>query len=97
MEMIHLRLAVECPDDLAQAIRRAAAGQSGAHVTVYRHSGVSTDLGIFVSHDEDGSGEPSAMGVRLASELRQYGMVEHSVWKKWTDPPDPTPRHMLLR
>jgi len=84
LEMIHVRLVVDCPDELGNEIRQLTTGPaSGIEVAIYRRSGVSNDLGVFIVHDDAiPGGGPSRLGVQLASELRQYGMVAHSTWSE---------------
>ncbi len=82
LEIIHLRLATGCSDDLIADIQRSASASiETSNIEIYQHAGVTTDLGIHILHDTDDAGElPSPLGVVLSSALREYGMVEHSVW-----------------
>jgi hypothetical protein len=82
LEIIHVRLAVGFPDDLVMRIRESISGKSfGARVSLFRHVGVMTDLAVHYAQDvSDSPGRPSPFALRLASDLREYGMVEHSVW-----------------
>lgn len=82
LEIIHVRLAAGFPDDLIERIRESAVGEgSGTSVFLFRHVNVSTDLAVHYAQEVFGSpGKPSPFALHLASDLRQYGMVEHSIW-----------------
>jgi hypothetical protein len=82
LEVIHLRMMEDDPEDLAEWVRVAA---EDAHDTVearvYRHSRLEGDLLIHFHRNEAGEDpRASALGMRLASLLRSHGLVEHSVW-----------------
>jgi len=50
-------------------------------IKVYSHVAVETDFSIHLYHDSkeaDISGSP--LGQRLASALKEFGLVNHSVW-----------------
>jgi hypothetical protein len=52
-------------------------------ITIYRHEELETDWSIhlqFVS-DSDRAGR-SQTGIRLASLLKEYGIVHHSIWRE---------------
>jgi hypothetical protein len=81
LEVIHLRLAGRGSEELAQLTVEAIleARETGAHV--YRHSRVGSDLLVqFHREAPDGDDSRSDVGSRLASLLREHGIVEHSVW-----------------
>ena len=50
-------------------------------VNVYRRVMIDSDLSIHLLHDSAGV-EPggSPLGLRLASSLKEFGLVNHSVW-----------------
>ena len=82
LEVIHLRLAGENPKTLAGKIRTAV--ESSSHPTnmrIYRHGRVETDLVVHLHREmEEGGDRVTQLGTQLASMLRRYGIVEHSVW-----------------
>ena len=83
VEIIHLRMAVNSPGDLTDVIGASLAAESeeGA-VTVYQRVGLETDLAVHVLHGSSSGGEGmSPLGLRLASALRAYGLVEHTLWE----------------
>ena len=50
-------------------------------IKVYSHVVVETDFSVHLMHDSkeaDISGSP--LGLRLSSMLKEYGLVNHSVW-----------------
>jgi hypothetical protein len=82
LEIIHLRMASASAETLADVIRNSVVSEPtllGVHI--YRHAKLETDLMVHLHRSfaraEDGECE---CGERLASLLRAYGMVEHSVW-----------------
>jgi hypothetical protein len=86
LEIIHVRLAAEYPEGLTDSIRHAAdALENDWCVQVYERLGPMADLGIHIKHRlSEHDVRPSSLGEHLASELRQYGMVEHSIWCEYS-------------
>ena len=82
LEVIHLRLAGDDPERLAEVARASVGGPSeGAAVRIYRHARVENDLLVHIERENgEGTDRASDLGVELATLLRQYGLVEHSVW-----------------
>ena len=81
LEIIHLRLSRNGPGELADLIDNVVRVGREEGVRVYRHTRIETDLLLHLHRDvEDGSGEPSELGSRLVSLLRDHGIVDHSVW-----------------
>lgn len=85
LEVIHLRMMGDAPEDLAEWVRAAAEDAHDAvEARVYRHSRLEGDLLIHLHRKEAAeSARVSALGMRLASLLRSHGLVEHSVWVQW--------------
>jgi len=64
--------------ELVDVIREATdSSPLATGIRIYRHAKIESDLAIHL--DRDGA---SDVGTRLASLLRTYGMVEHSVWER---------------
>ena len=82
LEIIHLRMAGQDQEALALAIWKAVATADDApDVRVYHHARVEGDLIIHLHREGTGQDtEASVLGLRLASLLRNHGMVGHSVW-----------------
>ena len=82
LEIIHLRLAGDSTQTLVDAIRKSVGcGADGMDIRLYRHTRLETDLAVHLHREITGrSAQASDVGTRLASLLREYGMVEHSVW-----------------
>ena len=82
LEVIHLRMRGEDPEDLAELVRAAAEDAPDAvEARVYRHARVEGDLLIHLHRNGTGDGaQVSTLGIRLASILRSHGLVDHSVW-----------------
>ena len=82
LEIVHLRLAAQSSHALRDHIRESIRGGPDAgDVRVYRHATLASDLAVhLVRRDAGQADRVSDTGTRLASLLRGYGMVEHSVW-----------------
>jgi hypothetical protein len=87
LEIIHLRLSGESAETLRDQIRDSirAAATGTRVVTLYRRKGLETDVAIHINHPEGlGPDAKSCLGVRLASALKAYGLVEHTLWEEMT-------------
>jgi hypothetical protein len=84
LEIIHLRLAGDHPEVLVDGIRETVESEGNSiDVRIYRHTTLETDLVVHLHRDVSGGLRlTSDLGARLASVLRDYGMVEHSVWRE---------------
>ncbi|MFV2073804.1 MAG: hypothetical protein ACC742_14280 [Thermoanaerobaculales bacterium] len=84
LEIIHLRLAGENPQTLVEVIRKSIDSESDpTEARIYRHARLKTDLAVHLHREVAGkSDRASDLGIRLASLLREHGMVEHSVWEE---------------
>ena len=85
LEIIHLRSSSERAETLSDQIRKSlrAAETDPEVVTVYQRKGLETDVAIHIHHIEgfEVNGQ-SSLGVRLASALKAYGLVEHTLWEE---------------
>lgn len=82
LETIQLRLTGNAQNTLINDIRRSVlVGTESDKVRLYFHATVPTDLSIHI-HSETNTcvRQTSDLGVRLAAALREYGMVQHSLW-----------------
>lgn len=89
LEIIHLRLGGNRQHDLIEIVRGSmeARGEAG-EAKIYRHARLDTDLAVHLQRESSrGIGQASNLGMRLASALREYGIVEHSLWVE--EDPDP--------
>ncbi len=83
LEIIKLRSAGKDSgllEELLLSIDRLS--QSGlAEMKTYHHAALETDLSVHLLWE---SGKPeqtgSALGLRLAQGLREFGLIDHSVW-----------------
>jgi hypothetical protein len=85
LEIIHLRSSIEPVDVLTDHIRESiwAEGHGSDVVTLYRRHGLETDVAVHIRHRApDGRIGSSALAVHLAHALKEYGLVEHSVWEE---------------
>ena len=85
LEIIHLRSSGEPVESLTERISESIrdGGDEASTLTLYRRHGLETDLAVHVlSPDDAVKTRPSDLALRLASELRAYGLVEHTVWEE---------------
>jgi hypothetical protein len=88
LEIIHLRSSIEPIDALTDHIRESiwAEGHGNDVVTLYRRHGLETDVAVHIRHrGENGGAGSSVLAVNLAHALKEYGLVEHSVWEEVGD------------
>ncbi len=82
LEIIHLRLTGSQPPGLVALIRDSINNMDGfVKIRIYNQPSIATDLGVHI-HLNTHHNDPSytELGIRLASALREYGMVEHTIW-----------------
>ena len=82
LEIIHLRLAGDSPQTLVDVIRKSIGSEPDLmEVRIYRHTRLETDLAVHLHRESAGRNDRVCdVGIRLASLLREYGMVEHTLW-----------------
>jgi len=87
LEVIHVRVAdQECDrlipifTDLLKEIREK---ESCKKVKLFRRALLKNDVCLHLYYDSDNAGvEGSPVGLRLATMLKPFGMVNHTVWKE---------------
>jgi len=84
LEIIHLRSSGEPLESLAERIRESIWNEGGGQaVALFRRNGLDTDIAIHIYHRRsEGADGPSALAFNLASALRSFGLVEHTVWEE---------------
>ena len=85
IEIIHLRTSGESAASLGQRIRKSIGTEVGGaeSLVIYRREGLESDIAIHIRRDElSAPNGPSALGLQLASALRSFGLVEHTVWEE---------------
>ena len=85
LEIIHLRSSGEPVKALTDRINRSLRDddQEAATLKLYCRRGLDTDLAVHILFaDVAAKTGPSALALRLASELRAFGLVEHTVWEE---------------
>ena len=82
LEIIHLRLAGALPTGLSDEIRQSTTNMGDATlIRLYWRVNVESDVAIHLHLEESGpDNQASDLAVRLAASLREYGMVDHTVW-----------------
>ena len=85
LEIIHLRSSGEPVESLTERIKESIreGGEEVSTLKLDRRHDLETDLAVHVRRYGTAGGEgPSDLALRLASELRAYGLVEHTVWEE---------------
>ncbi len=82
LEIIHLRLGEPRQRGLVEVIRKSIDGEEGfMEARIYRHARLDTDLAVHLRGESSRQGDQASnLGVRIASALREHGIVEHSMW-----------------
>lgn len=84
LEIIHLRSCSEPIDALVERISASLrqAGSGSPVVKLLRRRELKTDLAIHIRPDPSGVATAHEVALRLAAELRTYGLVEHTRWEE---------------
>jgi len=85
LEIVHLRSSGESLEALGELIKESiwADGNGTEVVTVYRRSGLETDIAVHIRHHQkEGGNVSNALACQLTAALRDYGIVEHTVWEE---------------
>jgi hypothetical protein len=90
LEIIEFRSAVSNPKELQSLIHGLIddIGEEARKmgITAYSHFAIETDFSIHLRHDRgklEKSGSP--LGLRIASSLKEYGLVNHSIWAEMSE------------
>ena len=87
LEIIELRAAGNKRDVLASQLQGIISllekGSSGQKIKIYTRVLVDSDYSIMLFHDSMKTGtEGSRLGLHLASALKAFGLVNHSIWNE---------------
>ncbi|MFC1888254.1 hypothetical protein ACFL4G_00720 [Thermodesulfobacteriota bacterium] len=85
IEIINLRSASVPRESIEQKLPGSTAevklSESLMAIQVYRHATLDTDLSVHLLFESPGpETRPSALGQQLVALLREYGLVNHSIW-----------------
>ena len=84
LEIIKLRSAGNGDGLRAELLRFIAeVDQEGGSVSIkaYRHAALESDLSVHLRWESDGPDQHgSALGLRLVQSLKEFGLIDHSVW-----------------
>lgn len=85
IEMIQLRSADSNREILKSKLQRlideADSKRKGRVIMAFSRVSIDTDFSIHIFHDaEDVENGGSSLGLRLASALKEFGLVHHSIW-----------------
>ena len=84
LEIIHLRSSGESLESLGNRIRESLGTlDKNTEVTLYRRDGLETHIAVHIHHlGMRGRKGTSGLALRLASALRAFGLVDHTLWKE---------------
>lgn len=85
IEIIQLRTAMSGLDSLVAQIKNSIqeAKDQIEVLTIYRRANLNSDLAIRIHHAEQAKIDgPGVLGIRLAAALKEFGLVEHSLWEE---------------
>ncbi len=84
LEIVHLRLSGPLPETLIRDIQESVAKQSGLlELRIYRSLCVGADLSIHLHIDaRSDDAHVTELGLRLTDALKEYGMVERTLWSE---------------
>lgn len=82
LEIVHLRMSGRVPTKLIEDIRSSfSTEKENCTVKIYYKANLLSDLAVHIHLEIDSNGSVySDLGLRLTAALREYGMIEHSVW-----------------
>jgi hypothetical protein len=83
LEVIKLRSVGESSGVLEEFLRSLSQpGPRGlAKMKTFRHAGLETDLSVHLYwNSEKPESNGSALGLRLVQALKEFGLIDHSVW-----------------
>ena len=85
LEIIHPQCTEEPLDLLADRIRGSVNPNCdlARFVTLYRRNGLGADVAVHIfHHDAPRADLSSSLGLHLASALRSFGLVKHTLWEE---------------
>lgn len=82
LEIIRLRMSGKIPTQLIDDIKSSFSGEKqNCTVRIFYNASFLSDLAVHIHLETDPNGSIySDLGLRLTAALREYGMIEHSVW-----------------
>jgi hypothetical protein len=91
IEIINLRSAGDPRESIEQKIPGSTVevdqSKDLVSIQVYRHATLDTDLSVHLLFESSKQEmQPSALGQRLASALKDFGLVSHSMWVEQEKP-----------
>lgn len=84
IEIIHVRLLAREPKILSERIRESIDYEITDKVfTIFQRDNLESDLAVHIHRNEyNRQSGPGQFGIHLASSLKAYGLVDHTVWKE---------------
>ncbi len=85
LEIIHLRSSGASLETLVEGMNESISScdKSKEGITIYCRAGLETDVAIHLHKTEASNMKgQSTLGLRFASELKAFGLVEHTIWEE---------------
>ncbi|MCP4752287.1 MAG: hypothetical protein GY866_15445 [Proteobacteria bacterium] len=85
LEIIHIRIGGNKFESLVEELTKMLSdlerNTDTPHFSFFRHSSLSSDFSLHLSHESETKPVgKSKTGLRLASTLREFGLVDHATW-----------------
>lgn len=83
-EIIHVRLPAGMPPGLCEKIRKSISAEIPAEFfTILERENLGSDLAVHIHRNDDNTQSvPRQFGIHLVSSLKEYGLVDHTIWKE---------------
>ena len=92
LEIIEIRSACGCQKSIDSKLKilieETTTDANQLNLRVFRHATLDTGFCIHLSYDSDRiENEGRAIGIHLASAMKEFGMVNHTVWIEMHEKP----------
>lgn len=67
-------------DNLPSLIKELNKNSTRQSIKIYYNANIDFDLSIHLLHDSHNANNKSHLGLQLVSALKEYGLINHSVW-----------------
>jgi hypothetical protein len=67
-------------DKLSSLIKELNKNSARQSIKIYCNANIDSDLSIHLLHDSHNANNKSPLSLQLVSALKEYGLINHSVW-----------------
>jgi len=89
LETIELQSFTQQKDELNQVlyqlVKKVKMATVQQHIDIYHRYRIESDYMIQIYHTDKLEANGSSLGIRIASALKEFGMVNHTIWQSQTD------------